>query len=60
MSNELIYGIHAVNAVLQRDPARFVEAYVLKGRQDDRLLAGTQRIDASWRLNSRDEPQSAG
>ncbi|EGR0664898.1 23S rRNA (guanosine(2251)-2'-O)-methyltransferase RlmB [Vibrio cholerae] len=38
MSNELIYGIHAVNAVLQRDPARFVEAYVLKGRQDDRLL----------------------
>ncbi len=59
MSNELIYGIHAVNAVLQRDPARFVEAYVLKGRQDDRLLF-TQRIDASWRLNSRDEPQSAG
>lgn len=59
MSNELIYGIHAVNAVLQRDPARFVEAYVLKGRQDDRL-SGTQRIDASWRLNSRDEPQSAG
>lgn len=59
MSNELIYGIHAVNAVLQRDPARFVEAYVLKGRQDDRLPF-TQRIDASWRLNSRDEPQSAG
>ncbi|WPC73841.1 23S rRNA (guanosine(2251)-2'-O)-methyltransferase RlmB [Vibrio porteresiae] len=38
MSNELIYGIHAVNAVLERDPARFIEAYVLKGRQDDRLL----------------------
>ncbi|EME3971293.1 23S rRNA (guanosine(2251)-2'-O)-methyltransferase RlmB [Vibrio fluvialis] len=38
MSNEFIYGIHAVNAVLERDPARFVEAYVLKGRQDDRLL----------------------
>lgn len=38
MSNELIYGIHAVKAVLERDPARFVEAYVLKGRQDDRLL----------------------
>jgi len=38
MSNELIYGIHAVRAVLERDPARFVEAYVLKGRQDDRLL----------------------
>ncbi len=38
MSNELIYGIHAVKAVLERDPARFVETYVLKGRQDDRLL----------------------
>ncbi|MGO1297473.1 MAG: 23S rRNA (guanosine(2251)-2'-O)-methyltransferase RlmB [Vibrio sp.] len=38
MSNELIYGIHAIKAVLERDPARFIEAYVLKGRQDDRLL----------------------
>ncbi len=38
MSNEFIYGIHAVKAVLENDPARFVEAFVLKGRQDDRLL----------------------
>ncbi|WED21596.1 23S rRNA (guanosine(2251)-2'-O)-methyltransferase RlmB [Vibrio sp. JC009] len=38
MSNEFIYGIHAVKAVLERDPARFIEAFVLKGRQDDRLL----------------------
>ncbi|PTO75429.1 23S rRNA (guanosine(2251)-2'-O)-methyltransferase RlmB [Vibrio splendidus] len=38
MSNEFIYGIHAVKAVLEKDPARFIEAYVLKGRQDDRLL----------------------
>ncbi|MBF9001756.1 MULTISPECIES: 23S rRNA (guanosine(2251)-2'-O)-methyltransferase RlmB [Vibrio] len=38
MSNEMIYGIHAVKAVLERDPARFIEAYVLKGRQDERLL----------------------
>ncbi|SJL83690.1 23S rRNA (guanosine(2251)-2'-O)-methyltransferase RlmB [Vibrio palustris] len=38
MSSELIYGIHAIKAVLERDPARFIEAYVLKGRQDDRLL----------------------
>lgn len=38
MSNEFIYGIHAVQAVLERDPARFIEAFVLKGRQDDRLL----------------------
>ncbi|MDW1917432.1 23S rRNA (guanosine(2251)-2'-O)-methyltransferase RlmB [Vibrio sp. Vb0349] len=38
MSNEFIYGIHAVKAVLEREPERFVEAYVLKGRQDDRLM----------------------
>lgn len=38
MSNELIYGIHSVNAVMQREPARIIEVYVLKGRQDDRLL----------------------
>lgn len=38
MSNEFIYGIHAVKAVLERHPDRFIEAFVLKGRQDDRLL----------------------
>lgn len=38
MSNEFIYGIHAVKAVLEKDPARFIEAFVLKGRQDDRLM----------------------
>ncbi|EFP95169.1 23S rRNA (guanosine(2251)-2'-O)-methyltransferase RlmB [Vibrio caribbeanicus] len=37
MSNEFIYGIHAVKAVLEREPERFIEAFVLKGRQDDRL-----------------------
>ncbi|MDB1122815.1 23S rRNA (guanosine(2251)-2'-O)-methyltransferase RlmB [Vibrio algarum] len=37
MSNEFIYGIHAVKAVLEHDPARFIEAFVLKGRQDERL-----------------------
>ncbi len=34
----MIYGIHAVKAVLASDPARFIEVYVLKGREDDRLL----------------------
>ena len=38
MSNEFIYGIHAVKAVLEKEPERFVEAFVLKGRQDDRLM----------------------
>jgi 23S rRNA (guanosine2251-2'-O)-methyltransferase len=38
MSNEFVYGIHAVNALLERDPVRLIEAYVLKGRVDERLL----------------------
>ncbi|MGF1726329.1 23S rRNA (guanosine(2251)-2'-O)-methyltransferase RlmB [Photobacterium nomapromontoriensis] len=38
MSNDMIFGIHAVNAVLASDPARFIEVFVLKDRQDDRLL----------------------
>ena len=38
MSNEFLFGIHATKAVLERDPARFIEIFVLKGREDDRLL----------------------
>ncbi|ELR63394.1 23S rRNA (guanosine-2'-O-) -methyltransferase rlmB [Photobacterium marinum] len=38
MSNDMIFGIHAVKAVLASDPARFIEVFVLKGRQDERLL----------------------
>ncbi|OAN19329.1 23S rRNA (guanosine(2251)-2'-O)-methyltransferase RlmB [Photobacterium jeanii] len=37
MSNDMIFGIHAVKAVLATDPARFIEVFVLKGREDDRL-----------------------
>ena len=33
----MIFGIHAVKAVLASDPARFIEVFVLKGRQDERL-----------------------
>ncbi|PML07610.1 23S rRNA (guanosine(2251)-2'-O)-methyltransferase RlmB [Vibrio breoganii] len=46
MSNEYIYGIHAVKAVLEKDPARFIEAFVLKGRQDDRLLPLINQLQA--------------
>lgn len=38
MSNEFIYGIHAVKSLLGREPERFIETFVLKGRQDDRLM----------------------
>jgi 23S rRNA (guanosine2251-2'-O)-methyltransferase len=38
MSNEFIYGIHAVSAVLEKTPDRLIEVFVLKDRQDRRLL----------------------
>lgn len=38
MSSELIYGIHAVSAMLEQAPERFIEAWALKGREDERLL----------------------
>ncbi|SJN57572.1 23S rRNA (guanosine-2'-O-)-methyltransferase RlmB [Vibrio ruber DSM 16370] len=38
MSNEFVYGIHAVSAVLEKAPDRLIEVFVLKDRQDKRLL----------------------
>ncbi len=38
MSNDMIFGIHAVKAVLATDPVRLIEVFVLKDRQDDRLM----------------------
>ncbi len=38
MSNQVIFGIHAVKAILASDPSRFIEVFVMKGRQDDRLM----------------------
>lgn len=35
--SEIIFGIHAVQALLERDPQRFQEVFVLKGRDDRRL-----------------------
>lgn len=34
---EWLYGIHAMEAVLSREPERLIELYVLKGRDDDKL-----------------------
>ncbi|MGL4205895.1 MAG: 23S rRNA (guanosine(2251)-2'-O)-methyltransferase RlmB [Aeromonadaceae bacterium] len=44
MSSELIYGIHAVSALLERQPERFLEAWVLKGRDDERLMPLLQQL----------------
>ena len=35
---EIVLGIHAVNALIKRSPERFVEMWLLKGRDDERLL----------------------
>jgi len=35
---ELVFGIHAVNALIKRSPERFIELWLLKGRDDERLL----------------------
>lgn len=35
---EWLYGIHALESVIQREPERLIELFVLKGRQDERLL----------------------
>ncbi|WP_194441959.1 23S rRNA (guanosine(2251)-2'-O)-methyltransferase RlmB [Pseudoalteromonas simplex] len=37
MSNELIFGFHSVEAILAKEPERFLEIYALKGREDKRL-----------------------
>ncbi|MGV3345913.1 23S rRNA (guanosine(2251)-2'-O)-methyltransferase RlmB [Enterobacteriaceae bacterium LUAb1] len=35
--SEIIFGIHAVQALLKRDPQRFQQVFMLKGRDDRRL-----------------------
>ncbi len=37
-NDEVVFGIHAVNALLESAPERFIEMWLLKGRDDDRLL----------------------
>lgn len=35
---EWLYGIHAMEAVISREPERIIELFVLKGRDDERLV----------------------
>ncbi len=37
-NDELVFGIHAVNELIKRAPERFIELFLLKGRDDDRLM----------------------
>jgi 23S rRNA (guanosine2251-2'-O)-methyltransferase len=36
-NEELVFGIHAVNALMDAAPERFIEIWLLKGREDDRI-----------------------
>jgi len=36
--DELVFGIHAVNELIKRSPERFIELFLLKGREDERLM----------------------
>ena len=36
--DEIVLGIHSVNALMERSPERFIEMWLLKGRDDERLL----------------------
>ncbi|AUG99589.1 23S rRNA (guanosine(2251)-2'-O)-methyltransferase RlmB [Pectobacteriaceae bacterium CE70] len=45
--SEIIYGIHAVKALLERDPQRFLEVFILKGREDRRLQPLIAELESS-------------
>lgn len=45
--SEMIYGIHAVKALLERDPQRFLDVWILKGRDDRRLQPLVQELEAN-------------
>ncbi|MDT9587279.1 MAG: 23S rRNA (guanosine(2251)-2'-O)-methyltransferase RlmB [Candidatus Arsenophonus melophagi] len=42
--NEIIYGIHAVQALLKRDPSRLKNIYILQGHSNERLLLITKQL----------------
>ncbi|KGJ94354.1 23S rRNA (guanosine(2251)-2'-O)-methyltransferase RlmB [Colwellia psychrerythraea] len=37
-NEELVFGIHAVSALINAAPERFIEIWLLKGREDDRMM----------------------
>ena len=45
--SEIIYGIHAVKALLEQDPQRFLEVFTLKGREDRRLQPLIAELEAN-------------
>lgn len=56
--SEMIYGIHAVQALLERAPERFQEVFILKGREDKRLLPLIHALESQAWLSSCKPPIS--
>ena len=44
--SEIVFGIHAVKALLENDPQRFQEVFILKGRDDKRLQPLVKELEA--------------
>ncbi|ARJ42309.1 23S rRNA (guanosine(2251)-2'-O)-methyltransferase RlmB [Pantoea alhagi] len=44
--SEVVFGIHAVQALLERDPQRFQQVWILKGRDDRRLQSLITALEA--------------
>lgn len=53
MSEEFVYGWHAVEAVLKREPERLRQVWIQTGRQDKRVKGVTDALDGlgvSWQV----------
>lgn len=58
MSEEFIFGWHAVEAVLKREPERLQRVWIQTGRQDRRVKSVTEALDAlqvRWKVVHRKE-----
>ncbi|TGN38201.1 23S rRNA (guanosine(2251)-2'-O)-methyltransferase RlmB [Marinobacter confluentis] len=58
MSEEFIFGWHAVEAVLKQEPARLQQVWIQTGRQDKRVQSVTETLDSlgvAWQVVHRKE-----
>ncbi|OCG20535.1 MULTISPECIES: 23S rRNA (guanosine(2251)-2'-O)-methyltransferase RlmB [unclassified Gilliamella] len=43
--SETVYGLHAIEALLTRSPERIIEVFIIKGREDKRLIAVVRQLE---------------
>ncbi|BES72614.1 23S rRNA (guanosine(2251)-2'-O)-methyltransferase RlmB [Marinobacter nanhaiticus D15-8W] len=58
MSQEFVFGWHAVDAVLQREPGRLQQVWIQTGREDKRVRSITENLDrlgVKWQVVHRKE-----